>query len=181
MKEFQFQPLQDLDPVDVAYVVDLDARLDLETSMVPSSLTNLPCIVCPIEIAGQPTSWGSSDQMQWQHHAVHIGQGKHKQELIAKTNWQWRNEKDIAQAGLQNSIQRITAHKFVKDLLGKFLVDLEARVISNPNRTLTTLLEEVSTMRVSECFVLIYFSCIDSLPCSISELNLDLFPLDIDN
>lgn len=152
MKEFKFQPLLHLDPVHVAYVVDLDERLEINTSTVPSSLTNLPSIMCAIEIAGKPSLWGSTDQMQWQHHTIQIGQGKQKQELIGKINWQWRNEKDIAQAGLQDSIQRISAHKFVKDQLAKFLAYLEASVINNCNITLTTLLEEVSTMRVSRVF-----------------------------
>lgn len=147
MKEYVFQPLLHLETAQLASIVDLDASL--HTLTVPSSLTNLPAIYCPIEINKQATSWGSTDHMQWQHHIITIGHGKHKQQLIGKTNWQWRNKKDIGQAGLSGTIQRISAHKYVKELLARFLTYLESTVVNTTNITLKILLDEVSTMRVS--------------------------------
>lgn len=92
--------------------------------------------------------------MQWQHHIVHIGKGNVKQELVAKNNWAWQSKKNIAQASLDDTLQSINAHRFVKELLAKFLAYLEASVTHKPNITLNILLEEVSTMRVSDlsCF-----------------------------
>lgn len=150
MKEYVFHPILHLHTVPLAYIVELNASLG--TPMVPSSLQNLASIICPIEIENHPTSWGSSDQMQWQHHVVHIGEGKHKLELIAKTNWTWQNRLDIPQAALDDTLKRITAHQTVKELLATFLAELESSMIKKPKITLKILLEEVSNMRVSDYF-----------------------------
>lgn len=156
MQQFEFQPLLHLKAVHLASIVDLDA--DLGSTTIPSSLKNLQSIVCPIDIDADASSWGSTDQMQWQHHNIHIGYGNQKQQLVAKTNWAWQSKKYITQAGLEDTARRITAHKFVKEQLSKFLAYLEATVLENPNITLKILLEEVSTLRVSSS--LTFFLCL---------------------